>query len=109
MATRIETLGTGRRAPRGAWVALLAIVLIAAMLAVGALIGSKTEPAATGRSTDQGATVIARDEPASGLIKGGLQPRPFSPIEVDEPSNGGKAPNGFVRMPGGEVRPVPGS
>src|SRR5262245_37621389 len=109
MATRIETLGTGRQAPKGAWLALIAIVVIAGMLAAGALIGSKSEPTAPARSTNQGATAIAGDEPASGLIKGGLQPRPYSPIEVDEPSAGGKAPDGFVRMPGGEVRPVPGS
>src|SRR5262245_26174550 len=103
MASRIETLGTGRRAPRNAWIALAAMVLIAAVLAVGALIGARGGTTTPVRSSDGEASVIVRDQPASGLIKGGLQPRPFSPIEVDEPSAGGKAPNGFVRMPGGEV------
>jgi hypothetical protein len=109
MATRIETLGTGSRAPRSAWLALVAMVLIATALAVGALIGSNGGTTAPARSRDAGATVVVRDQPAPGLIKGGLQPRPFSPIEVDGPSTGGKAPAGFVRMPSGEVRPVPGS
>jgi len=109
MATRIETLGTGRQAPRGAWFMLLAIVLIVAALSVGALIGSNGGTSAPARPANEPATEIARDTNAPGLIKGGLQPRPFSPIEVDEPATGGKAPEGFVRMTGGEVRPVLGS
>ena len=109
MATRIETLGTGNQSSRKAWLALLAIVLVAAMLAVGALVGSNGGTTAPTRPSNAGATAIARDDPAPGLIKGGLQPRPFSPIQVDEPSAGGKAPDGFVRMPSGEVRPVFGS
>src|SRR5262245_20911872 len=109
MASRIETLGTGNQSSRNAWLALLAMVLIAGMLAVGAFIGSNSGTTTTpARTSNQGATAIARDDPAPGLIKGGLQPRPFSPIEVDAPSPGGKAPDGFVRMPTGEVRPIPG-
>ena len=108
MATRIETLGTAKPSPRNVWLALIAIVLIAGMLAFGAYVGSNGGTTAPARPSNEGATVIARDEPTSGLIKGGLQPRPFSPIEVDEPSASGKVPDGFVRMPTGEVRPVPG-
>ena len=109
MATRIETLGSGRQAPRGAWLMLVALVLIAATLAVGALIGSNGGTTAPARPASGSAAAVARDSDAPGLIKGGLQPRPYSPIAVDEPAAGGRAPNGFVRMPGGEVRPVPGS
>lgn len=109
MATRIETLGSGRRAHRGAWLMLIALVLIAATLAVGALIGSNGDTTAPARPANGSAAAVARDSNAPGLIKGGLQPRPYSPIVVDEPATGGRAPSGFVRMPGGEVRPVPGS
>jgi len=38
------------------------------------------------------------------LIKAGLQPRPFSPIPVDEIAAGERIPAGFDKMPGGEVR-----
>jgi hypothetical protein len=107
MATRIETLGTGRRAPSSAWIMLLAIVLISAVLAVGALVGSSGGTTAPARPANRPSTAIARDTNSAGLIKGGLQPRPFSPIVVDEPATGGQAPDGFVRMPGGEVRPIP--
>ena len=40
-----------------------------------------------------------------GLIKAGLQPRPFSPIQRVETATVEKVPAGFVKMPGGEVRP----
>ena len=39
------------------------------------------------------------------MIKAGLQPRPFSPIPVDETASVEKVPAGFGKMPGGEVRP----
>ena len=109
MASRIETLGTGAPSSRNAWLALIAIVLIAGMLALGAFVGSNRGTPVQARSTTEEAAVVVRDEPAPGLIKGGLQPRPFSPIEVEKPSAGGKAPDGFVRMPTGEFRPVFGS
>jgi|SoiMetStandDraft_2_1073263.scaffolds.fasta_scaffold654913_1 hypothetical protein len=107
MASRIETLGSGRRAPSGAWLMLVALVLITATLAVGALIGSYGRATAPTRPASESAAAIARDTNAPGLIKGGLQPRPYSPIVVEEPGVGGKAPDGFVRLPGGEVRPAP--
>jgi hypothetical protein len=108
MATRSETLGTGRGSQRNAWIALVAIVLIAAALAIGALIGSNGGTTAPARPATQPAAAVARDTDSPGLIKGGLQPRPFSPIEVDEPATAVSVPDGFVRMQGGEVRPMPG-
>ena len=107
MATRIETLGSGRRASRGAWFMLLAVVLIAAALAVGALIGSGTT--APDRSATDVSAVVAPATHVPGLIKGGLQPRPYSPIVVDESGTDVRVPDGFVRMKGGEVRPAFGS
>jgi hypothetical protein len=110
MATRIETLGGGKRAPRAAWIMLFAIVMVAAALAIGTLVrsdGGTTEPA---RSANEGATTAL--QPAThvpGLVKAGLQPRPFSPIPVDEAVVEETIPDGFVRMPGGELRPTPGS
>jgi hypothetical protein len=106
MATRIETLGSGGRAPRGAWTMLFAVVLIAAALAVGALIGSTGGTSAG--STNEPAAAVAPAGAVPGLIKGGLQPRPYSPIVVEDPATGMSLPNGFMRMPGGEVRPMPG-
>ncbi|HKI28851.1 MAG TPA: hypothetical protein VKB32_05440 [Actinomycetota bacterium] len=105
MATRIETLGGGRRAPRAAWVMLFAIVLIAAALAVGTLIRSDGGTKTPARSAG---AVFSAVEPATqvpGLIKAGLQPRPFSPIPTDETATLEKIPAGFAKMPGGEVRP----
>jgi hypothetical protein len=43
------------------------------------------------------------------LIKAGLQPRPFSPMPVDETATMEKIPAGFVKMPGGELRPTFGA
>jgi hypothetical protein len=51
-------------------------------------------------------------EPATqvpGLIKAGLQPRPFLPIHVDEAASVEKIPAGFVQMRGGELRPAFGA
>ena len=108
MATRIETLGSGRRAPMSAWVVFFAVVLIAATLGIGALIGSSNGTTSPAITQNDGAA-IARDTNAPGLIKGGLQPRPYSPIVVDEPATVLLVPDGYVRMPGGELRPTPGS
>lgn len=109
MATRTETLGSGRRAPRGAWIMLLAVVLVAAALAVGALIGSNGGTTVPAGTANEPAAAIAPAGTVPGLIKGGLQPRPYSPIVVDQPATAMSVPDGFVRMPGGDVRPVPGS
>jgi hypothetical protein len=85
MATRIETLGGGKRAPRAAWIMLFAIVMVAAALAIGTLVRSDGETVKPAGSADDGATTAL--EPAThvaGLVKAGLQPRPFSPIPVNE-------------------------
>jgi hypothetical protein len=41
-------------------------------------------------------------------VKAGLQPRPFSEIPVAE-GTVEEVPDGFLRMPGGELRPRFGS
>jgi hypothetical protein len=64
---------------------LFAIVMVAAAIAVGTLIrsgGTTTTPV-----RPPGEAVSAALEPATqvpGLIKAGLQPRPFSPIQTVE-------------------------
>jgi hypothetical protein len=41
-----------------------------------------------------------------GLIKAGLQPRPYSAIPAEAvDATVQEVPDGFVQMPGGEVRP----
>lgn len=105
MATRIETLGGGKRAPKAAWIMLFAIVMVAAALAIGTLVGSDDTTTAPARSST--ATTATALEPATqvpGLIKAGLQPRPYSEIPVAE-AVAPEVPDGFVQMPGGEVRP----
>lgn len=108
MATRIETLGEGRRAPKAVWIMFIAIVLVAVALGVGTMIGSGDGTTTPARSPD--AAAIAAREAATqsfGLIKGGLQPRPYSGILVEEtaPVVAPKIPDGFVQLPGGELRP----
>jgi hypothetical protein len=44
MATRIETLGGGKRAPKAAWIMLFAVVMVAAALAIGALVWPTARP-----------------------------------------------------------------
>ena len=110
MATRIETLGEARRAPRAAWLVVFAIVMIAAALAVGTLIRSDGATKTPARSANEAVSTAL--EPATqvpGLIKAGLQPRPFSPIHVDETASVENIPAGFVQMPGGELRPAFGA
>jgi hypothetical protein len=106
MATRIETLGGGRRAPRAAWIMLFAIVMVAAAIAAGALIrsgGTTTTPARS--SGEAVSTALQPATQVPGLIKAGLQPRPYSPIQRVETATVEKVPAGFVKMRGGEVRP----
>jgi hypothetical protein len=105
MATRIETLGWGRRAPRTAWLGVFAIVMVAAALVIGTLIRSDGATSTPARSTD--GAVSTAVEPATrvpGLIKAGLQPRPLSPIPVDETATVEMTPAGSDTMPGGEAR-----
>ena len=109
MATRIETLGGGKRAPRAAWIMLFAIVMVAAALAIGTFVGSDGAKTTAPRSGVEGAaTALAPATHVPGLVKAGLQPRPFSEIpEVGAVTV--RIPDGFVRMPGGELRPTYGS
>jgi len=109
MATRIETLGAGRRAPKAAWIMLFAIVMVAAALAVGTLIRSDGTTKTPARSGGAVSTAVEPATQVPGLIKAGLQPRPFSPIPEDETATLEKIPAGFVKMPGGDVRPRFGS
>ena len=105
MATRIETLGGGRRAPGAAWIMLFAIDMVAAALAVGTLIRSDGTTKTPARSAGAVSTAVEPATQVPGLIKAGLQPRPFSPIPADETAALERIPAGFVKMRGGEVRP----
>ena len=70
MATRIETLGGGRRAPKAAWIMLFAIVMITAAVAVGTLIRSDGFTKTPARSANEAVSTAL--EPATqvpGLIK----------------------------------------
>ena len=99
MATRIETLGGGKRAPRAIWIMLFAIVMVAAALAIGTLVRSDGETLKPAGSADGGATTAL--EPAThvaGLVKAGLQPRPFSPIPMNEAVVAERTPNRFLMM-----------
>ena len=110
MATRIETLGGGRRAPKAAWIVLFAIVMVPTAVAVGMLIRSDGITKTPARSANEAVSTAL--EPATqvpGLIKAGLQPRPFSPLHVDETASVEEITAGFVQMPGGELRPAFGA
>jgi hypothetical protein len=84
---------------------LFAVVVVAAAFATGTLFRSDgwiTKPA---RPANDGATTAL--EPAThvaGLVKAGLQPRPFSPIPVNEAVVAKRIPNRFVMMPVGELK-----
>lgn len=109
MATRIETLGGERQAPKAAWLMLLAIVLVAVALSIGTFVGSD-DSATPGRSAGDGvATAVEPATHVPGLVKAGLQPRPFSEIPTSEKATVEEVPDGFVRMPHGEFRPRFGS
>ena len=109
MATRIETLGGGKRAPRAAWIMLFAIVMVAAALAIGTLVGSDGATTTAPRSGDEGC--------GNGAGAGDARPRPreggaaatavLGDPEVEAVTV--RVPDGFVRMPGGELRPTYGS
>ena len=106
MATRIETLGGGRKAPRAAWIMLFAVVMVAAALGIGTFV--RSDDATPTRTRDAGAVTAL--EPATqvpGLVKAGLQPRPFSEIPAADAERltAATVPDGFVMLPGGEIRP----
>ena len=105
MATRIETLGGGKRAPRATWIMLFAVVMVAAALAIGTLVRSDGGTVKPAGSADDGATTaLGPATHVAGLVKAGLQPRPFSPIPVNEAVVAERTPNRFVMMPVGELK-----
>jgi hypothetical protein len=110
MATRIETLGGGRKVPKAARIVLFAIVMVAAALGIGSLVGSDdTTPAPARTSTATTATALEPATQVPGLIKAGLQPRPYAAIPVEAvDATTQEVPDGFVQMPGGELRPTYG-
>ncbi len=82
MATRIETLGEGRRAPKAVWIMFIAIVLVAVALGVGTMIGSGDGTTTPARSPD--AAAITAREAATQVLRATMPgarpapPRPYS-------------------------------
>jgi len=109
MAASSETLRQGRQMSPGAWALLVVVGLLAVALAVGGYaISTRTtaEPAPATTVTESD-TVAAAVPQESGLIKNGLQPRPFTMIAVPAPQiEVADTPDGFVRM-GTDFRPIP--
>jgi hypothetical protein len=113
MTAQTGTLTSRQRMSPTAWITLLVAALVAVALAVGgyALVDRSTTsapapaPATVSTRTIEGVTQVP------GLIKGGLQPRPFSPIEVPAEAPARIAvPEGFVRIgTSDDFRPVPGA
>lgn len=107
MTARIETLGARKRLSASGWVALAVVALVAVALAVGgfALVDRSSTVA-----PKPGEVTAITVEPAThvpGLIKAGLQPRPFSEIPQVQDSTSEPAPDGFVKMGQGDFRPRP--
>jgi hypothetical protein len=71
MATRIETLGWGRRAPRTAWLVVFAMVMVAAALAIGTLIRSDGATSTPARSTDGAVSHRRAGDTGPGFDQGG--------------------------------------
>jgi hypothetical protein len=69
-----------------------------------ALIRSDGATSTPARSTDGAVSTVEPATRVPGLIKAGLQPRPLSPIPVDETATVEMTPAGSDTMPGGEVR-----
>ena len=109
MSTRIETLGTRKQVPARTVVMLA----IAAVLAVGvavagfALVDRSTTVATKPAGITDTAVQPAAEVPV--LVKGGLQPRPFSRIPTPERASISRAvPAGFVPVgTSGDFRPRP--
>jgi len=110
MATRSETLGRGSWAPKAVWITLFAIVMIGAAVVLGTLVNSNGEGTKPARpATVQAVTPVELPASVPALVEGGLQPRPFTTIPVAQAVGQNTAPtipDGFVRMPGGELRPT---
>jgi len=113
MTSQTGTITSGRRMSAPGWITLLAVALVAVAVAVGAyaLVDRSTttapEPAAP-QAPAVTAVTIEGITHVPGLVKGGLQPRPFSPIP-EQAAAPDTAPAGFVRIgTSDEFRPIPG-
>lgn len=106
MAASSETLRRDRQVSSGAWAILVLVGLVAVALAIGGYVistRSTSEPIATTEVVESD-TVASAGQQEGGLIKNGLQPRPYSAIEV--PPQIVTTPEGFVRV-GTDFRPIP--
>jgi len=108
MTASSETLRQGKRMSSGSWAILAIVALLATALAVGGYAistRSTSEPAAVTTVTESSAVTVQSGQD-TGLIKGGLQPRPFAAIEVPAKAVTVDTPDGFVRV-GTDFRPMP--
>jgi hypothetical protein len=113
MTATTGTITGGRRLSGGGWAALAAATLLAVAVAVGgvALLNRDTTPAPAPKTVEIAPYETAPAVHVPGLIKAGLQPRPYSPIVVPKlaPAESG-VPAGFVPVgANGDFRPMPGS
>ena len=103
MAARSETLGRTKGMSASAWATLIVASLLAVTLAVGGYaLTRSSEPVITPK-VEQVTTTATYD---GGLIKNGLQPRPFSMIAAPAEVSGTDTPTGFIRV-GTDFRPIP--
>jgi hypothetical protein len=89
----------------GGWAILVVVGLIAIALAVGGyamVTGTTSGPAVVTEVVEPAPAVT--DE--GGLIKNGLQPRPYTAIDPSPQGAGVETPDGFVRV-GTDFRPMP--
>ena len=108
MATSSQTLRQGKGISSRGWATLVAVALVAIALAVGGYAistRSTSEPAAVTKVAES-ATVGTVVPQEGGLIKNGLQPRPFTTIATPPQSVTVDTPDGFVRV-GTDFRPIP--
>jgi len=108
MVASSETLRQGKRLSSGAWTLLVVVGLLAVALAVGGYAistRSTDEPAVatTVAESDTVATAVTQD---GGLIKNGLQPRPYAMIVAPPETVIVDTPAGFIRV-GTDFRPMP--
>lgn len=103
MAARIEALGRTKTMTAGAWTTLIVSALLAVALAVGGYALTRSSEPVTAPKVEQVTTTTTYE---GGLIKNGLQPRPFSLIAVPAEATGTDTPEGFIRV-GTDFRPMP--
>ncbi len=103
MAARTETLGRTKAMSASAWSTLVAATLLAVALAVGGYALTRSSEPVTAPKVEQVTTTATYE---GGLIKNGLQPRPFSMIAAPAAVTGTDTPTGFIRV-GTDFRPMP--